>query len=43
MKWGFRRYQNKDGSLTLAGKKRALKIQYRYTTMSNDKKYRDNN
>lgn len=22
MRWGYRRYQNKDGSLTLAGKKR---------------------
>lgn len=43
MKWGVRRYQNKDGSLTLAGKKRALKIQDQYTTMSNDKKYRDKN
>mgnify|MGYP003414090440 CR=1 FL=1 len=43
MKWGVRRYQNGDGSLTLAGKKRALKIQDRYTTMSNDRKYRDKN
>lgn len=43
MKWGIRRYQNKDGSLTLAGKKRALKIQDRYTTMSNDHKHRDKN
>ena len=43
MKWGVRRYQRSDGSLTLAGKKRALKIQDRYTTMSNDKKYRDKN
>lgn len=24
MKWGVRRYQNKDGSLTLAGKKRLV-------------------
>lgn len=40
-KWGVRRYQNKDGSLTLAGKKRALKIQNRYTEFSNNKKYRD--
>ena len=40
-KWGFRRYQNKDGSLTLAGKKRALKIQDQYTRFSNNKKYRD--
>ena len=23
MRWGVRRYQNKDGSLTVAGKKRA--------------------
>lgn len=43
MKWGVRRYQNKDGSLTLSGKKRALKIQDQYTTMSNDRKYRDKN
>lgn len=26
MKWGVRRYQNKDGSLTSAGKKRKRKI-----------------
>jgi hypothetical protein len=29
MKWGVRRYQNKDGSLTTAGKKRALKEEYK--------------
>ena len=40
-KWGVRRYQNKDGSLTIAGKKRALKIKNQYTEFSNDKKYRD--
>lgn len=40
-KWGVRRYQNKDGSLTYAGKKRALKIQDQYTEFSKDKKYRD--
>lgn len=28
MKWGVRRYQNKDGSLTPAGKKKALMDQY---------------
>lgn len=27
MKWGIRRYQNKDGSLTAAGKRRLAKIQ----------------
>lgn len=40
-KWGVRRYQNKDGSLTLAGKKRALKMQNQYTELSNNKKYHD--
>lgn len=41
MKWGVRRYQNKDGSLTYAGKKRALKMQDQYTEFSKNKKYRD--
>lgn len=41
MKWGVRRYQNKDGSLTYAGKKRALKMQDEYTEFSKNKKYRD--
>ncbi len=27
MKWGVRRYQNKDGTLTEAGKKRAKRIE----------------
>lgn len=40
-KWGVRRYQKPDGSLTLAGKKRALKMQNRYTEFSKNKKYRD--
>lgn len=31
MKWGVRRYQNKDGSLTEAGKRKYLKIQNKYT------------
>lgn len=37
-KWGVRRYQNKDGSLTRAGKKRAIKKfarDYRKTTFRN--------
>lgn len=41
MKWGVRRYQNKDGSLTYAGKKRALKMQNQYNELSKDKKYHD--
>ena len=40
-KWGVRRYQNKDGSLTYAGKKRALKLQNQYTELSKNKKYHD--
>ena len=39
-KWGVRRYQNTDGSLTYAGKKRALKMQDRYTNFTEDKRYR---
>ena len=30
MKWGIRRYQNKDGSLTPAGRKRAAKLEEKY-------------
>ena len=32
-KWGVRRYQNKDGSLTPAGRKRADKIKDKYSKM----------
>jgi hypothetical protein len=34
MKWGVRRYQNKDGSLTPAGKKRADKMKDEYTKLT---------
>lgn len=34
MKWGIRRYQNKDGSLTPAGKKRAAKMKDDYTKLT---------
>lgn len=39
-KWGVRRYQNKDGSLTPAGRKRAAKLeeQYKKVTGRNIKK-----
>ena len=39
-KWGIRRYQNKDGSLTPAGRKRAAKLeeQYKKVTGRNIKK-----
>lgn len=43
MKWGVRRYQNADGSLTYAGKKRALKIQDKYTNFTENQKYRKKN
>lgn len=34
MKWGVRRYQNKDGSLTPAGKKKAAKMKEKYTELT---------
>ena len=33
-KWGFRRYQNKDGTLTPAGKRRAEKLKQKYTELT---------
>lgn len=35
-KWGVRRYQNKDGSLTPAGKKRADKIKSKYSKLRDE-------
>ena len=37
MKWGVRRYQNKDGSLTAAGKKRAAKYESKYEQLTGKK------
>ena len=34
MKWGVRRYQNKDGSLTPAGKRKAAKLKTKYTELT---------
>ena len=34
MKWGIRRYQNKDGTLTPAGKKKAAKMKDEYTALT---------
>ena len=34
MKWGIRRYQNKDGTLTNAGRKRAAKLRSEYTELT---------
>lgn len=34
MRWGIRRYQNKDGSLTPAGRKRAAKMKEEYTALT---------
>lgn len=34
MKWGIRRYQNKDGSLTPAGKRKAAKMKEEYTSLT---------
>lgn len=36
MKWGVRRYQNKDGSLTPAGRKRAAKLVSEYSKVTGE-------
>lgn len=36
-KWGIRRYQNKDGSLTPAGRKKAAKLESRYMKLTGKK------
>lgn len=38
MKWGVRRYQNKDGSLTPAGKKRVYKTLKKYANNKKDRR-----
>ena len=40
MKWGRRRYQNKDGTLTPAGKKRADKLRKQYLDLTGKKQLR---
>ena len=37
MRWGVRRYQNKDGSLTSAGRKRADKLENEYSKLTGHK------
>lgn len=37
MKWGVRRYQNPDGSLTAAGRKRLEKADYKWAKKKTDK------
>lgn len=36
-KWGIRRYQNRDGSLTLAGRKRVEKLESQYSKLTGKK------
>ena len=36
-RWGIRRYQNKDGTLTPAGKKRAAKLEFEYEKVTGKK------
>lgn len=43
MRWGVRRYQNKDGTLTPAGKKRADKMKEEYTQLTGKKLIRKPN
>ena len=33
MKWGVRRYQNKDGTLTKAGRKKMVKLDKEYSKL----------
>lgn len=45
-KWGVRRYQNKDGTLTTAGRKRQVKLEKEYskltgTNIKNKAKYKN--
>lgn len=40
-KWGIRRYQNKDGSLTPAGRKRAAKLEKEYNKITGKKLDKD--
>ena len=37
MRWGVRRYQNKDGGLTSAGRKRAAKLENEYSKLTGRK------
>lgn len=40
-KWGVRRYQNKDGTLTPAGKKRAAKLRNEYNQLTEGQRAHD--
>ena len=37
MKWGVRRYRNKDGTLTPAGRRRAAELESKYTKVTGKK------
>ena len=43
MKWGVRRYQNKDGSLTPAGRKKLSKLDKEYKKVTGEKKIGNSN
>lgn len=42
-RWGIRRYQNKDGTLTPRGRKRAEKLRNEYLAITGKKQLRGNN
>lgn len=42
-RWGIRRYQNKDGTLTPAGRKRAAKLRNDYLQLTRTKQLRGDN
>lgn len=42
MRWGIRRYQNKDGTLTPAGRKKAAKLKDKYDKITGNNKNKNN-
>lgn len=42
-RWGVRRYQNKDGTLTSAGRRKAEKLRNEYMAITGNKQIRGNN
>ena len=43
MRWGVRRYQNKDGSLTKAGRKKMAKLDKEYSKLTGQNRNRNRN
>ena len=43
MRWGVRRYQNKDGTLTKAGRKKMAKLDKEYSKLTRQNRNRNRN